>query len=143
LFINYTQGLQPTTAIVVYMKFKADIKDEIVLLKIGSVSTPEELNEFMIFIKETWNTVHDLYDKLQKKVPILVDVTELKEYKPEAFTLLAGLLKHDELYTSKIAVFGLSMLVAAGNDALKAYADVKTPMEVFKTEEEALLFLRE
>lgn len=138
---NYTHKINRTSVIVVNMKFESKIQDGVVFLSMGSVKTDEEFAEFKVWIESTKNTVHALYDKESKVVPIVVDVTNLKTYKPEAFELLAGLLKHDEPYTSKVAIFGGDIFIKAAKDALSAYSGVSTPIESFNTKEEALKWL--
>lgn len=118
------------------------IENGVVMLSIGSVSTEEEFEEFKVWVESAKNIVHALYDKENKVIPIFVDVTDLKTYKPEAFELLARLLKHDEPYTSRVAIFGGSVFIKAAKDALKAYAGVSTPVEAFDTKAEALLWLQ-
>ncbi|MFM2357808.1 MAG: hypothetical protein RJA61_545 [Candidatus Parcubacteria bacterium] len=128
--------------IVVNMKFTTRIQDDTVYLSIGSIITEEDVNEFTIWVETTKGTIHSLYEKLRQPIPVLVDVSNLKEYKPEAFGLLAALLRHDEPYTSKIALIGANPFIFAAKDALTAYSGVATPLESFKTSEEALVWLR-
>lgn len=124
------------------MKFSSRIENGVVILAMGSISTDEEFAEFKVWAQGVKSTVHALYDKEGGVIPILVDVTELKTYKPEAFELLASLLKYDEPYTSKVAIFGGNVFIKAAKDALKAYAGVSTPVEAFDIKESALQWLK-
>jgi len=129
------------SGIVVSMKFKAEIENSIVVLSVSSIVSDVDLEEFKVWVESVKSVVHELYDKIGGPIPILVDVSELKEYRPEAFELLAKLLKHDEPLTSKIALLGTTSFLNSSKDALSAYANVKTPMESFTSIEEALAWL--
>lgn len=119
-------------------KVEAD-ENDILHLKLGDL-TSKELADLRAWTDKVRRIVIALYDKTGKEVRTLVDITDIKKYDAEAYSILAKLMQDNEQYTLKTATFGGDNYIIAAQDILLALSG-RTNMKNFKTKEEATNWL--
>jgi hypothetical protein len=122
-------------------QFKIEIdRNNILHLKMGDLDSPDKLYDLESWAKKVKNTVIKLYKKTGKKILAVIDISELKKYSTESFSILTDLMKSNQQYVSKSATFGGDKYVIVAQDILLALSG-RDNFKAFETEKEALDWL--
>lgn len=121
-------------------QFKVEVdENNIIHLKLGDLIS-KDFTVLRIWTNKVKRTVITLYNKTDKKVRTLVDITDIKKYDAEAYLILSKLMQDNEQYTSKTATFGGDEYIIAAQDILLALSG-RNNLKNFKTKEEAINWL--
>lgn len=121
-------------------QFKVEVdENNIIHLKLGDLIS-KDFTVLRIWTNKVKRTVITLYNKTDKKVRTLVDITDIKRYDAEAYLILSKLMQDNEQYTFKTATFGGDEYIIAAQDILLALSG-RTNLKNFKTKEEAINWL--
>jgi len=111
--------------------------------KIAGVISPENREDFKQWLSEISANVRKEYNKHNKKVNVLLDVTELTGYNdPNALVLLTNTVIDDNPYTNKTATLGATGLIKLAQDAVQSFSG-RINLKGFETEKEAREWLAE
>jgi len=121
-------------------QFKVEVdENDILHLKLGDL-TSKELADLRTWADKVRKMIVVLYNKTGKEVLTLVDITDIKKYDAEAYSILTELMQNNKQYTLKTATFGGNDYIIAAQDILLALSG-RTNMKNFKTKEEAINWL--
>jgi len=121
-------------------QFKVEVdENDILHLKLGDL-TSKELADLRAWADKVRRMIVTLYNKTGKEVLTLVDITDIKKYDAEAYSILTELMQDNKQYTLKTATFGGNDYIIAAQDILLALSG-RTNMKNFKTKEEAINWL--
>ena len=121
-------------------QFKVEVdENDILHLKLGDL-TSKELADLRTWTDKVRRMIVTLYNKTGKEVLTLVDITDIKKYDAEAYSILTELMQDNKQYTLKTATFGGDNYIIAAQDILLALSG-RTNMKNFKTKEEAINWL--
>ena len=121
-------------------QFKVEVDENGILnLKLGDL-TSRDFTILRIWTDKVRRTIITLYNKTDKKIRTLVDITDIKKYDAEAYSILTELMQNNKQYTLKTATFGGNDYIIAAQDILLALSG-RTNMKNFKTKEEAINWL--
>jgi len=121
-------------------QFKVEVdENDILHLKLGDL-TSKELADLRVWADKVRRMIVALYNKTGKEVLTLVDITDIKKYDAEAYSILTELMQNNKQYTLKTATFGGNDYIIAAQDILLALSG-RTNMKNFKTKEEATNWL--
>ncbi len=121
-------------------QFKVEVdENDILHLKLGDL-TSKELADLRTWADKVRRMIVILYNKTGKEVLTLVDITDIKKYDAEAYSVLTDLMQDNKQYTLKTATFGGNDYIIAAQDILLALSG-RTNMKNFKTKEEATNWL--
>jgi len=121
-------------------QFKVEVdENDILHLKLGDL-TSKELADLRVWADKVRRMIVALYNKTGKEVLTLVDITDIKKYDAEAYSILTELMQNNKQYTLKTATFGGNDYIIAAQDILLALSG-RTNMKNFKTKEEAINWL--
>ncbi len=125
-------------------KFGLDVipgKNLIVTLSLAGSIDQEELPELKNWATNVKNRIREAWVSANKKVAVLVDLTELKNYtEPEAMTTISDLMTADSEYVSKTAVFGASKMIGFAQEIATSLSG-RENMKSFETKEKAIAWL--
>jgi len=87
-------------------QFKVEVdENDILHLKLGDL-TSKELADLRTWADKVRKMIVVLYNKTGKEVLTLVDITDIKKYDAEAYSILTELMQNNKQYTLKTATFG-------------------------------------
>jgi len=87
--------------------------------------------------KEVHVVIKDRYENTYVPVKVVIDVSGVLDYAPEAVTLLTNLLVEDKLLVYRSATFGGSQYILMAQDMLASLSG-RSNFKAFKTKEEAV-----
>ncbi|MDO8560602.1 MAG: hypothetical protein Q7R91_00085 [bacterium] len=124
-------------------EFKIDVEQDgiIHLLLSGHISS-ENLQGLRTWAEDVKKVVRETHEKTGRKALVVTDISKLENYHPEALSILAQMLKDNEPHVDKSATFGGGYFITVAQDIVTALSG-RENFKGFKTEEEALNWLRE
>lgn len=117
-------------------------EDGIINLSLSGHIGSENLEGLRTWAEEVKKTVREMHAQTGRKVFVVTDISRLDNYHPEAMSILAELLKANELHVEKSATFGGNAFIIMAQDIITALSG-RTNFKAFKTEEEAFKWLKE
>ena len=116
-------------------------EDGIINLSLSGHIGSENLEGLRTWAEEVKKTVREMHAQTGQKVFVVTDISRLENYHPEAMSILAELLKVNELHVEKSATFGGNAFIIMAQDIITALSG-RTNFKAFKTEDEALKWLK-
>ncbi|MEK7567914.1 MAG: hypothetical protein AAB513_03280 [Patescibacteria group bacterium] len=118
-------------------KFNVEVgSDGIINLSLGGNLEGINLIALEKWIEEVHKAIEDRYQNTYVPVKVLIDVTAVTGYAPEAVTLLTNLLVADKNYVYRSATFGATEYILMAQDMLASLSG-RNNFRSFKTKEEA------
>lgn len=114
---------------------------EIIHITIGGNLDAETMSQFAEFVQKIKDTVHDLFNKHDKRVLCLVDISTLSGYHPDVLVSLAQMMKENEPFVLRTATFGGGQYMIMAEDIVIALSGRKN-LRAFNTKQEAISWLQ-
>ncbi len=118
-------------------KFNVEVgSDGIINLSLGGKLEGINLIALEKWVDEVHKAIEDRYQNTYVPVKVIIDVSAVTGYAPEAVTLLTNLLVADKNYVYRSATFGGSGYILMAQDMLSSLSG-RSNFKSFKTEAEA------
>ncbi len=114
----------------------------IVHVTIGGDINAGRMSKFAEWISKVKETIKKEYEKENKQILCLVDITLLKEYHPQVLVDLATMMKDNEPYVLRTATFGGNSYMTMAEDIVIALSGRKN-LRAFNSRDEAITWLRD
>lgn len=92
--------------------------------------------------KEVHIVIKDRYENTYVPVKVVINISAVTDYAPEAVTLLTNLLIQDKLFVHRSATYGGSQYILMAQDMLSSLSG-RSNFKSFKTKEEAVEWVSE
>lgn len=119
-------------------KFNIEVgQDGIIYLSLGGKLAGLNLVALDEWTKEVHKVIKDRYENTYVPVKVVINVTEVSDYAPEAVTILTNLLIEDKHLVHRSATYGGSQYILMAQEMLASLSG-RSNFKAFSKKEEAM-----